>query len=81
MSDIRDRLTKHLVHELYFDDPNARIGAGEDLFELGLDSMSIHRLVVFLERAFGARIPDSDVVAANFRTLEAVEDLVKKRGR
>ena len=50
----------------------------DDLFELGLDSMSVTRLVVFAERTLAAQIPDSEVVAKNFATLSALTALVMR---
>ncbi len=68
-------LHERLLDDLYFGEPGT-IQADEDLFELGLDSMVVTRLVVFAERRLSSRIPDSEIVAANFRTLNALTALV-----
>jgi acyl carrier protein len=50
---------------------------GEDLFKTGvLDSFALVDLVTVLEGACGFKIPDSDVVPANFQTLKAIEDYI-----
>ncbi len=68
-------LREHLLDDLFFGEPGT-IEGDDDLFELGLDSMGVTRLVVFAERTLGARIPDAQIVAANFRTLSALVALV-----
>jgi acyl carrier protein len=53
---------------------------GDDLFKLGvLDSFSLVDLVSFLEEHYSLRIPDADVNAANFRSIEAIESYVAAR--
>ena len=51
--------------------------SGDDLFKSGvLDSFALVDFVALLESACHIKVPDSDVVAANFQTLEAVENYV-----
>ena len=72
------RLKDYLVDELFFGDPQARLEVDDDLFELGLDSLGVNRLVVFMERRLEARIPDAEVIADHFRTLSALVALVER---
>ena len=72
------RLKGWLVDELFFGDPDARLDVDDDLFELGLDSLGVNRLVVFIERRLEARIPDAEVIADHFRTLRALVALVER---
>jgi acyl carrier protein len=75
MSDIRDTLERYLQQEVLFsDDP---IDDRRDLL-LALDSLSLLQLVSFLEEEFGIQIPDAAITAQNFRSLEAVEALVRR---
>lgn len=51
---------------------------GEDLFKTGvLDSFALVDFVALLESTCHIKIPDSDVVAANFQTLQAIENYVQ----
>jgi len=52
------------------------------LIELGiLDSLSILKLVGFLEEKFGTKVDPEDVVSENFETIAAITAYVsKKRG-
>jgi len=72
-------LREHLIEELFFGDPQARIEPDDNLFDLGLDSLGVNRLVVFAERKLGARIPDTDIIASNFQDLQALTALVERR--
>ncbi len=76
-TEIEDLLRAHLLDDLFFGEPGV-IEPDDDLFELGLDSMGVTRLVVFAERRLGSRIPDRDVVAAHFGTLRALVALVQR---
>jgi acyl carrier protein len=50
---------------------------GDDLFKRGvLDSFALVEFVALLESTCQIKIPDSDVVAANFQTLQAIENYV-----
>jgi len=77
MSDTTALLRERLLDDLFFGEPG-RIDLDDDLFELGLDSMGVTRLVVFAERRLRARIPDTEVVAENFATLRALVALVER---
>lgn len=51
---------------------------GEDLFKDGvLDSFALVDFVALLETVCQIKIPDSDVVPGNFRTLQAIESYVQ----
>ena len=51
---------------------------GEDLFKTGvLDSFALVDFVTVLETECHLKIPDSDVVPANFQTLQAIENYVQ----
>jgi acyl carrier protein len=54
--------------------------AGDDLFKSGvLDSFALVDFIGVLESETGITVPDSDVKAANFQTLEAIERYVESR--
>lgn len=55
------------------------LGPHTDLIEEGIiDSMSLLRLVNFLEERFQIEVKDEDLVPANFRTLATVEAFVSR---
>lgn len=51
-----------------------------DLFTSGaLDSFALVDFVTVLEEHCGIRVPDSEVVPANFRTIEAIDRYVSAK--
>lgn len=68
----RAALRRQLVEDLFFGDPEAILRDDDDLFELGLDSLGVHRLVVFIERELKVKLPDSAVVGEHFQNLDAL---------
>jgi acyl carrier protein len=51
-------------------------GVTDDLFEAGLDSMSIMRLLIQVENSFGCRIPVAQVNRDNFSTVSKIAALI-----
>ena len=51
----------------------------DDLFKLGaLDSFTLVDLLTLLEQDFEIKIPDSDVNAANFQTIQIIEKYINQ---
>lgn len=50
--------------------------SSDDLFEAGLDSMSIMRLLIQVESAFGCRIPVAQVNRENFSSVSKIATLI-----
>jgi acyl carrier protein len=59
------------------------LAADEDLIAQGIiDSLAIMKLVETLERTFGIRIPDEEVVPDNFQDLGSIAQFVdRQRGQ
>jgi acyl carrier protein len=58
---------------------NAKLSEDEDLLSSGiLDSLGILQLVAFIEKTFGIRIPDEDVMFDNFQSVRAMADYLQK---
>lgn len=51
---------------------------GEPLERLGMDSLGMIRFIVLLEEEFDIAFLNSDLVLANFVTLEALEKTLEK---
>jgi acyl carrier protein len=52
-----------------------QLSPAADLFKLGvLDSFLLVDLITLLEEEYGIRIPDMDVNATNFHSIEAISD-------
>ena len=48
---------------------------------LQLDSLSLVRLVAFLENDIGYRIEDEELIAENFATVRTIGELLRVKGR
>ena len=71
---IRKALHDHIVGELLLRDQP--LGWDDDIFDAGFDSMSLSRLLVFIEERFGTVIPDEDVVIDDIATLNSMAQFV-----
>ena len=64
----------YIAKEILFrDEP---VGAEEDLFDAGFDSMSITRLIVFVEKQYGLVIESKDYTVDDVTTGATTADLV-----
>ncbi len=72
---IHTALHDHIVNEILLrDEP---LGPKDDLFDAGFDSMSLSRILLFVEEEFGVTIPDEDVVLDEISTLDTMTAFVK----
>jgi len=57
---------------------NVNLKEDDDLLSSGiLDSLSILRLVAFVEERFGIVVPDDDVVYDNFKSINALAEYLQ----
>ncbi len=62
-----------IAHELLYGDEQG-LGYDTNLLDTGvIDSMSLLRLIAFLEEHFQIQVPDEAVIPDNFRSLSAIE--------
>lgn len=77
-ADLDDAVRAFLARETRT--PAASIGPDTALVSSGLlDSVGLVRLATLLERRLGIRIPDRDVTAEHFDTLERIEAYIGRR--
>jgi D-alanine--poly(phosphoribitol) ligase subunit 2 len=55
------------------------LGPDEDVFDAGFDSMSLTRVLVFVEDRFGVAIPDQDVILDELSTIGKWARFVQER--
>ena len=63
------KLKSFIFTDLVFIENPATFKPDDDLFQAGLDSMSIMRLVMFIEDNFGICLPDDELAPENLQTL------------
>jgi acyl carrier protein len=66
-------INEYISKELVQDSALLPLGNGTSLLETGvLDSLSLLRLVVFIQERFGIVVDDVDLVPENFDTVDAI---------
>ena len=56
--------------------PLSPLDPSADLFDAGFDSMSLARILVFVEQRYGVVIPDEDVVVDEVTTLDGMTHFI-----
>ncbi len=80
MTDIDGAIRHFIAHNIMLKRSDSAIEIDDPLLENGvINSFGIVELVSFIEREFGVRIPDHDVVPENFNTVRAIASLVKSK--
>jgi methoxymalonate biosynthesis acyl carrier protein len=71
---IREFIERHIRQRDFDDDV--------DIFALGfVNSMFAMQLVLFVERDFGIKVEDEDLEIDNFKSVNAIADLVERKRR
>ena len=79
--DRKNVLSEYIKNEI-IRNSNAQLDENEDLLGAGiLDSLSILKLVAFVEESFGIQIPDEDVVFDNFKSVNALEEYLNQHNK
>lgn len=66
------------VLEIIETELETKLELSQDLFDNGLDSLGVLRLLAMLEDEFSIVIPDEELVLENFQTPKNLVDLVEK---
>jgi acyl carrier protein len=78
--DISKKITEYIVNELAFVHNRTSIEPDADLLSQGIiDSMSVIRLVGFMEEKFGIQVSDVDIVPDYFRDINSLTKLVESK--
>jgi D-alanine--poly(phosphoribitol) ligase subunit 2 len=78
--DLRTRIRTFIAGELLADRPGGTLADGDDLLLSGLlDSLSVVRLVAFLETDLGVAVPPEDVTLEHFQSIEAIAGYLEGR--
>jgi acyl carrier protein len=77
--DVAGSIRSFIRDELMYGDSSVSIEDETPLCDGIIDSIALMDLVGFLEERFGIQIDDQDLVAENFRSVSAIEQLVQRR--
>lgn len=80
MTDISRTIESFIVDEILMDKEKTRIDPEASLINSGIvDSLSLLRLIQFVEEEFGVIVEDEEVVPDNFDTLNTMESFVGEK--
>ena len=78
---LRDRLRRFLAVEVFLNRDPASIGDDDDLVTMGLDSLSVLRIILFLEAEAGVNLEGEDLLGDELSTIRQIADrCVARRG-
>jgi acyl carrier protein len=79
----KERIRKFVVEELGHDRPATDLADETSLIDNGvIDSLAIVKVVLFIEREFGIKVRDEDVLPASFDSIASIASFVEsKTGR
>jgi acyl carrier protein len=73
-------LERFIIEELLVSNHRTKIDPNESLISSGvIDSLSLLRLITFIEEQFGIRLEDDEVIPDNFETISTMESLITNR--
>jgi acyl carrier protein len=75
MSD-REKVREHIFGALLPTAAGARPGDDANLFDLGLDSLRLMQLLVFIEQSIGVNLPDHEMTPERVETVDAVMEWI-----
>lgn len=75
---MRDRLKRYIGEDL-LGNGHIPVGDEDDLLELGVDSVGMMTLVLFVEQEWQLSVPPEDVILENFQSIAAIERYVRAR--
>ncbi|MGE5307760.1 MAG: acyl carrier protein [Deltaproteobacteria bacterium] len=80
--DVMEELEKYLLNEVAVETALESLAPDDDLLMQGIiDSMGIVQLTEFMEKRFGIRVMDDEMVPENFQNLRALADFVERKAR
>jgi acyl carrier protein len=69
---------RDFIRRQFLFDENAELGDSDPLFPDVIDSLGVMEVVDFVEERYGVSIGEDDLLADNFRSLDAIAALVDR---
>lgn len=70
----------YIEHQLRMQGDDVELETGDDLVELGFDSIAYVRLIAFIKKTFELDIPPLDVTPDQFGTVGSIATYLQGRG-
>ncbi len=78
--DVAQTIERFIIDELMMGDSKVSLDYNESLVEKGvIDSLSLLRLISFVEEQFGVTVEDDEVLAENFESINVTTAFVQNK--
>ena len=78
---MKEIIQQYIQNELITDSADIELHFADDLLETGLiDSVSIMRLIAYLEEDFSVKIPPQDMIIDHFISIDAISEYLTSQG-
>lgn len=75
-----ETLVKAFIQKEFLRDQGPDLEDTDNLIEEGIiDSLGIMRLLAFLERSFGTKVSDEELIPVNFETIESISSFIRSK--
>lgn len=80
--ELENQIERFIVNDLMFGDRRTKINLDDSLFSSGaLDSLSLLRLIAFLEEQFNIQVDDTEVIPDNFQSINEIKAFIQNKKR
>jgi len=76
---IENKIREILSESIQLSKPIEDIGLEEDLTELGMDSITVIKVIIDIESEYGFEVPDEDLAISNFVNLNNIISYIENR--
>ena len=75
--EIKSILERYILDEILITDQKKKIDPDESLISSGvIDSLSLLRIIDFVEKKFDVKVEDTEVVPENFESINVMDSLI-----
>lgn len=78
-TEIQNTVIEFIENKLIVDSEQPKLHPGQALFGTLLDSLSILRLMVFIEEQFSVHVEDEELLPENFQTVERIAVFIQHK--
>ncbi len=77
---IKEKIREYIVQNFLFGDTETQFSDDDSFMEQGIiDSTGILELIQFIEREFGIKVNDDEILPANLDSLNNLENYIKRK--
>ena len=77
---MKEKIIQYIQDELIEDEEELELTSDEDLLSSGLlDSLSVMRLITYVEKEFEVSVPPADMTIENFITVDALSEYIQSK--